>query len=121
MSPRISSGILGPGIDYSEVMFPGMEALCRVMATDVKHMAPYMYPSPPLASLVQLELPTSTTTTPNISPDVPFPFLELPLEIRLKIYSYLLPPRVHKIVSHPTIIKLQILTSNQRHRFSPTL
>ena len=31
-------------------------------------------------------------------PDKAFPFLNLPLEIRLKIYEYLFPPRVHKVV-----------------------
>ena len=57
------------------------------MPADQERLSPIMSPS-------REEALSSTTNSEDV-----FPFMRLPLELRLKIYGYLLPPRHHKIVT----------------------
>jgi hypothetical protein len=68
---------------------------CRAMNADQEHSVD---PSHATMSSSRGLFLSSPTSQPAKSEDM-FRFLDLPLELRLKIYTYLLPPRIHKIVT----------------------
>jgi 2EXR family len=64
-------------------------------STNLEFMAAAQEPADPLGAD-----PSHDTTSPPSQPQQEiFRFLDLPLELRLKIYSYLLPPRTHTITT----------------------
>jgi hypothetical protein len=81
-SKNSTSEVTVEGYDFSEVL------------SEMDDQGPVLFPSISLANVSSHDL---APTSPPSPPEEIFRFLDLPIELRLKIYRYLLPPRAWKI------------------------